>query len=137
VRVGHLHAEALKEPLIDDVEEGLLLVEVGDGGGGVFDGAVEVLEALAEIVAAEYAGVERRNNLFDLLGNDIALDEIGVGEDFAEDALGNPSGGTSRRRIAQSGRRACAPTLPYVFQSSATCRKRSSGLSGLPQRNPS
>ena len=66
VRVGHLHAEALKEPLIDGVEEVLLFVKVGDGGGGVFNRAVEMVQALAEIVAAEGAGVERGDDLFNL-----------------------------------------------------------------------
>ena len=38
VRVGHLHRVALEEPLVDRVQEVLLLGEVGQGAGGVLDG---------------------------------------------------------------------------------------------------
>ena len=88
VRVGHLHAKALKEPLINGVEERLFLVEIGDGGGGVFNRAVKMLEAFAEIVAAEDAGIERGDDLFNLLRDDVALHEIRHVENLAEDALG-------------------------------------------------
>ena len=88
VRVGHLHAKALKEPLINGVEEGLLLVEIGDGGGGVFNRAVKMFEALAEIVATEGSGIERGDDLFNLQRDDVALHEIAHVENFAEDALG-------------------------------------------------
>ena len=86
--VGHLDAEALEKPLIDGIEEGLLLVEIAEGGGGVFDGAVEVFEASAEVVPAERAGGQGGNDLLDFLGNDVALDEVGDVEDLPEDAFG-------------------------------------------------
>ena len=88
MRVGHLHTEALKEPLIHGVEEGLLLVEIGDGGGGVFNRAVEMFQTLAEIVTAEHAGIERRDDFFNFLRDDVARDKIGHVENLAEDALG-------------------------------------------------
>ena len=87
VGVGDLDAKALEESLIDGVQELLLLVEIGDGGGGVFDGEVEGIE-LGEIVAAEGAGGEGLDDLLDLLGDDVALHEIGDVEDVAKDALG-------------------------------------------------
>ena len=88
VRVGDLDAESLEEPFIDGVEERLFLGEIGDGGGGIFDCAIEMFHALAEIVPAEHAGVERGDDLFNFLRDDVARDEISDVEDFAEDALG-------------------------------------------------
>ncbi len=61
MRVGHIHAEALKAAFIDGVEERLLLVEIGDGGGGVFNRAVEVFQALANL---RHALFELGNGLF-------------------------------------------------------------------------
>ena len=53
VGVGHLDGKALEELLVDGVEEALLLGEVVDGGGGGFDGAVEAVQLLQEVVPAE------------------------------------------------------------------------------------
>ena len=39
VRIRHLHAEVLEEPLKNGVEEGLLLVKVRNRAGGVFNRA--------------------------------------------------------------------------------------------------
>ena len=49
VGVGNLHAEALEETLVDGIEKPLLLAEVADRLGGLFDGDVKVLEALDEV----------------------------------------------------------------------------------------
>ncbi|MGA2174357.1 MAG: hypothetical protein ABSH38_05160 [Verrucomicrobiota bacterium] len=66
----------------------MLLVEIGHRGGGVFNRAVEMFQTFAEIVAAEDAGIEGGDDFLDFLGDDVAGDEIGHVEDFAEDALG-------------------------------------------------
>ena len=88
VRVGHLDAEALEEPLVDGVEEPLLLGEVLDRVGGLFDGDVEVVELAEELVAAEGTEGQRLDDLLDLGGDDVALHEVADVEDLAEDALG-------------------------------------------------
>jgi len=76
VGVGHLDAEALEEALVNGVEELLFLAEVGDGLGGLFDGDVEVFEALGKLVAAEVARGERVDDFLDFLRDDVALHEI-------------------------------------------------------------
>ncbi len=48
--------EALEEALIDGVEEGLLLREVGGVLGVDFDGAIEAVQVFQESVAAEVLG---------------------------------------------------------------------------------
>ena len=63
-------------------------MEIGDGGGGVFNRAVEMFQTLAEIVTAEHAGIERRDDFFNFLRDDVARDKIGHVENLAEDALG-------------------------------------------------
>src|ERR1019366_1821521 len=83
-----LHAKALEEALIDGVQEILILMEIGDGGGGVLDGLIKVFEVFAKIVAAKRAGIEGGDDLLNLLRNDVAGDEIGDGKDLAENALG-------------------------------------------------
>ena len=44
VGVGHLDGKALEEPLIDGIEEALLLGVIVDGGGGGFDGVIEAVQ---------------------------------------------------------------------------------------------
>ena len=68
VGVGHLDGVALEEAFVDGVEEVLLVGEIGHGGGGGFDGDVEAVEGLEELVAAEVLGGEGVDDLFDLAG---------------------------------------------------------------------
>ncbi len=86
--VGHFDAETLEEFLVDGVEEVLFFAVVFDGGGGGFDGAVEAVEAVEEVGAAETAAGEGADDFLYFAGDDVALGEVGVVEDFAEDALG-------------------------------------------------
>src|ERR1035437_5851315 len=88
VRVSHLDAKALKKLLINGVEKLLLLAVIGKMLGGIFQRAVKVLQALAEIVAAEYLGIEGGDDFFNLLRDNVALHEISGGKNFAHDALG-------------------------------------------------
>ena len=88
VGVRHLDAEALEELLIDGVEELLLGAEVGDGGGGVLDGAVEAFEGAEVFVAAVGAGEEGIQDRLNLAGDGVAADEVVVLEDGAQEALG-------------------------------------------------
>jgi hypothetical protein len=53
-----------------------------------FDGVVERLEPLQEFIAIESAAGKRAYYLFDFLCNYVALAEIGIVEDLAEDAFG-------------------------------------------------
>lgn len=87
VRVGYLDTKALKETFTDGVEECLLLSEVRNSGGGVFDCAVEMFQAFAEIVAAEHTGIESSDDLFNFLRDDVARNEVGDVENFAKDAF--------------------------------------------------
>src|ERR1035441_8418445 len=78
VGVGHLHAEALEELLIDGVEELLLLGEGGDGGGGLLNGQVEGVEFLQELSPAEAMRGEGIDPLLDFGGDYVAPgEEIG------------------------------------------------------------
>src|ERR1017187_10686770 len=88
VGVGHLHAEALEELLIDGVEELLLLREVGYGGGGLLHREVEAVELLQEVGPTEALRGEGINDLLDFGGDNVAAGEVGVVEDGAEQALG-------------------------------------------------
>src|SRR5439155_12555134 len=60
----------------------------GDGGSSVLYSSIEMLQALTEIVATERAGRERGNDSFNLMRDDVALDEIRHVKNLAEDALG-------------------------------------------------
>ena len=57
VCVGHLDTEPLKEAFIYGVEKCLLLVEISDGSGGIFNCAVKMFQAFTEIVPAEHPGI--------------------------------------------------------------------------------
>src|ERR1035441_7329342 len=61
---------------------------IGKMLGGIFQRAVKVLQALAEIVTSEHFGIERSDDFFNLLRDDVALHEISGGKNFADDALG-------------------------------------------------
>ena len=53
MRVGDLDGVALEEAFVNGVEEVLLLAEVFQRVGGVFDRAVETVQRLEKLVAAE------------------------------------------------------------------------------------
>jgi hypothetical protein len=58
------------------------------GLGGLFDGGVEAVEGLEELVAGEVAGGDGGDDLFDLGDDDFAREKLLVVEDLADDALG-------------------------------------------------
>ena len=76
VGVGLFGVEALEELLVDGVEEVLLFGVAGLGLGGLFDGGVEAVERLEELVAGEVAGGDGADDFFDLGGEDVALQEF-------------------------------------------------------------
>ena len=87
-RVGQLDRVALEEPLVDRVEEVLLVGPVGHRAGGVLDGDVEAVEVSQERVAVEAVAGQGLHHLFDLGGDDVAADELGVVENLADQPLG-------------------------------------------------
>jgi hypothetical protein len=66
----------------------LLLVEIGDGGGGMFDCAVGRFKCLAEVIPAEVAGVKSGDDFLHFLLEGVVRDEVRHVEDFSEIALG-------------------------------------------------
>ena len=88
VRVGRLDRVALKEPFVDGVEEVLLLAEVFQDAGGVFDGPVKPVERLQEGVPVEALAGQRRDHLLDFDGNHVPLGKLGVVKNLADQPLG-------------------------------------------------
>ena len=86
--VSLIAVEGLEELLVDGVEEVLFFRIAGLRDGGGFDGGVEAVERLEEGVAGEVLGRDRLDNFFDFCRDDVALKELVVVEDLAEDALG-------------------------------------------------
>ena len=88
VGVGLGLVKGLEELFVDGVEEVLLFRVSGLRDGGGFDSGVEAVERLEEGVAREVLGGDRLDDFFDFGGDDVALEELVVVEDLAEDALG-------------------------------------------------
>ena len=88
VRIGGLHRKALKELLIDRVEEVLFLGEVIDCFRGLLNRFVEVVKTFEKLGAAERLRRESVDDLLDLVSDSVAPCEVGVSEDFSENPLG-------------------------------------------------
>jgi hypothetical protein len=88
VSVSLFAIEALKETLVDGVEESLLFRVVLDRRSCLFDGFIEGVEFAEEFVAAKVVAGERVNDLLDFSGDDVAAGELPIAEYLAEDALG-------------------------------------------------
>ena len=88
VGIGFFGGVALEKALVDFVQEGLFLGEAGGFLGAALDGFVETVKSAQEFVAIEGAASELGDDLFDFGGDHVAASEIGIVENFAEDALG-------------------------------------------------
>ena len=88
VRVGLFDGKALEETLVDGIKEMLFLRPAVQRLGCSFNGHVEAIQRFFKVVAIEGAAGQGANDLFDFGGNDVAVGEIGVVEDGAEQALG-------------------------------------------------
>ena len=84
VRVGRLDRVPLEEPLVDGVEEVLLVGEVVDRLGGGLDRLVKLVERLEEVGAAEALAHQRGDDRLDFGRDDVALGELVVVENLAE-----------------------------------------------------
>ena len=85
VCVRYLHREALKELLVDGVEEVLFLREVLAERGSVLDSSIERVQRFEKLVATKGVLDEYLNNVFDLACDDISAREVRVVEDGTED----------------------------------------------------
>ena len=83
--VRYLHREALKELLVDGVEEVLFLREVLAERGSVLDSSIERVQRFEKLVATEGVPNEYLDNVFDLACDDISAREVRVVEDGTED----------------------------------------------------
>ena len=88
VRIGLFDGEALEETFVDGVEEVLFLCPAVEIAGGVFDGDVEAVQRFEKFVAVEGAAGQGLDDLLDFGGDDVAIDEVGIVEDGAEEAFG-------------------------------------------------
>ena len=88
VRVGHLDRVALEEPLVDRVQEVLLLGKALDRGRGRLDGQVEPVERFEKVVPVERFRDQGVDHLFDLGGDHVAAGEVLVVENRADQPLG-------------------------------------------------
>jgi hypothetical protein len=78
MRIGDLYGKALKEFFIDDVNKTLLLRPIADRLGFVFERDIKMIERLEEIGFVKTSGRERIDHFFDLGGDHIPPDEIGI-----------------------------------------------------------
>ena len=85
MRVGRLDRVALEETLVDGVEELLLLAEILQRVGGVFDGAVEAVQRLEEVVAIEAQADQGVDDLLNFGGDDVAARELRVVENLVDE----------------------------------------------------
>ncbi|PLS67422.1 MAG: hypothetical protein CV045_13705, partial [Cyanobacteria bacterium M5B4] len=88
VRIGLLAGVALKEAFVDGIEELLLGVPVGDGGGGGFNRGIERVKLLEVRIAPTHAPREPGDDALDLLGNRVLVGEVRAFEDGAKEPLG-------------------------------------------------
>ena len=63
----------------------MFLGEIVNDRGRGFNGRIEAVQGFEELFPAEGLGSEGGDDLFDLPGDDVFADEIGVVEDLAEE----------------------------------------------------
>src|SRR5438045_2891664 len=79
--------ETLEEALIDCIEEVLFLCPVIQPFGSIFNGSIEAVKRFQKLTSVEGSTGKRLNDLLDLRGDHVAVREILVIEDGAEEAF--------------------------------------------------
>src|SRR5262249_50049601 len=87
VSVGLLERVALEEPLVDSVEEGLLLRPILQAFGGTLDSDIVAVQRPKEVGTVESVAGKRVEHPLDVAGDDVAPGEVGVVKHGAEKTL--------------------------------------------------
>ena len=87
-RIGGLDRVALKEALVDGVQEVLFLAEILDGFGRGLDSQIKGVKGFEKFVPVKGFADQRVNNRFHLTRNHIAANEILTVEDRPNQPLG-------------------------------------------------
>ncbi len=88
IGIRRLNGKTLKKLFINRVEKALFFRIIINGRGSAFKHPIKMIELFQKLFTAEGAGGQRSDHLFNFPGDDVFIDEVGIIEHLAENALG-------------------------------------------------